>query len=80
MAPLEAPSADQRRLGHARPFLGSETTAGNLANISPVCSSDYQPQKWCSRWLGELSLLGFFVDALANDESDFDAFAIPPAW
>ena len=77
MAPLEAPlkqiSGALAMLGHFSAVKRLQETSEHIARFA---ASDYQPQETDFQSVAdELSLLGFFVDALANDESDFDAFA-----
>ncbi len=77
MAPLEAPL---KQIGGALAMLGHFSAVTRLKetgeHIARFAAADYQPQERDFQSVAdELSLLGFFVDALASGETDFDAFA-----
>ena len=73
---LEAPL---KQVGGALAMLGHFGAIASLnecsARIRQFAQVDYQPVAEDFEWVAnQLSLLGFFVDALQNGETDFDAF------
>ena len=76
LAQLDAPV---KQIGGALAMLGHFSAAKCLkecgSRIQQFAQPDYSPADEDFEWLAnQLSLLGFFVDALKNGESDFDAF------
>ncbi|MBS1159465.1 MAG: Response regulator receiver:CheW-like protein:ATP-binding region, ATPase-like:Hpt [Proteobacteria bacterium] len=76
---LSALEAPLKQIGGALAMLGHLGAVASLQtcgeHIRRFAETDYQPaQEDFEVVAGELSLLGFFVDALSSGEKDFDAF------
>lgn len=70
--PLKQVSGALAMLGH---FPAVSSLKNSIAHIAGFAAADYQPQESdFQRVADELSVLGFFVDALQHGESSFDAF------
>lgn len=70
--PLKQVSGALAMLGH---FPAVSSLKNSIAHIATFAAADYQPQESdFQRVADELSVLGFFVDALQHGESSFDAF------
>lgn len=70
--PLKQVSGALAMLGH---FPAVSSLKNSIAHIETFAAADYQPQESdFQRVADELSVLGFFVDALQHGESSFDAF------
>ena len=68
-----------KQIGGALAMLGHFAAASSLKEcgkrIQQFAQSDYLPANDDFEWVAnQLSLIGFFVDALQNGETDFDAF------
>lgn len=76
LAALDGPAqADRRRPDHARPLWSRFAVAGSGARIQQFAQPGYAPVADDFEAVAQqLSLLGFFVDALQNGETDYDAF------
>ena len=76
LAQLDGPI---RQVSGALAMLGHFAAVNNLkecsSRIQQFAQADYSPASEDFEWVAnQLSLLGFFVDALQNGETDFDAF------
>ena len=76
---LGALDAPLKQVGGALAMLGHFGAIASLnecnARIHQFAQADYQPVAEDFEWVAnQLSLLGFFVDALQNGETDFEAF------